>query len=59
MSPTGACIRGGEMQLYCLQAEVISYFLPDRIFSIYPKYFLRLLSFLWAVLFIGTSAKFS
>lgn len=43
MSPTGACIRGGEMQPYCLQAEVISYFLPD--FQHLPEIFFEIVKF--------------
>lgn len=59
MSPTGACIRGGEMQLYCLRAAVINYFLPDKIFSIYSRYFYEITE-----LYLGCSlywqiAKFS
>lgn len=58
MSPTGACIRGGEMQLYCLRAAVINYFLPDKIFSITWDIFMRSLSYIWVVLFIGTLLNF-
>lgn len=45
MSPTGACIRGGEVQLYCLRAAVISYFLPDKTFSIYLRDFYEITKF--------------